>query len=68
MVENLISIGVSSVFAKRLLKANNKFMPDYKPKQQSTFILMIDANNLYVGIMQKFPPSISIFEMFHESE
>ena len=46
MVENLIRGVVSSMFAKRLCKANNKFMPDYKPKQQSTFILMIDANNL----------------------
>ncbi|XP_075259949.1 uncharacterized protein LOC142351664 [Convolutriloba macropyga] len=68
MVENLIRGGVSSVFAKRLCKANNKFMPDYKPKQQSTFILMIDANNLYGGIMEKFPLPISTFEMFDESE
>ena len=33
MVENLIRGGVNSVFAKRLCKANNKFMNDYKPKQ-----------------------------------
>ena len=56
------------MFAKRLCKAINKFMPDYKPKQQSTFILMIDANNLYGGIMEKFPLPISAFEMFDESE
>ena len=68
MVENLIRGGVSSVFAKRLCNSNNKFMPDYKPKQQSTFILMIDANNLYGGIMEKFPLPIGTFEMFDESE
>ena len=68
MVENLKRGGVSSVLAKRLCKANNKFMPDYKPKQQSTFILMIDNNNLYGGIMEKFPLAISTFEMFDESQ
>ena len=68
MVENLIRGGVSSVFAKILFKANNKFMPDYKPKQQSTFILMIDANNLYGGIMEKLPLPFSTFERFKESK
>ena len=68
MVENLIRGGVSSVFAKRLCKANNKIMPDYKPKQQSTFILMINVNNLYGGIIEKFPLPVSTFEMFDESE
>ena len=68
MVENRIRGGVSSVFAKRLCKANNKFMPDYKQKQQSTFILIIDANNLYGETMEKFPLPISTFEKFEKSE
>ena len=39
MIENLIRGGFSSVFAKRLCKAN-KFVPDYKPKQHSSWWLI----------------------------
>ena len=33
--------------AKRYAKANNKYMNDYDPKKQSTFISYLDMNNLY---------------------
>ena len=47
MVESLIRGGVSLVYSKRLCRANNKFLSDYKPKNISSFIIMIDANDLY---------------------
>ena len=55
MAENLIREGIASVFEKRLVSANNKFVKNYDPKQPNTFLFMIDANNLYGGIMEKFP-------------
>ena len=36
-----------SYIAKRHAKANNKYMNDYDPKKQSTFISYLDMNNLY---------------------
>ena len=68
MVESLIRGGVSSVYSKRLCRANNKFLSDYKPKNISSFIIMIDANNLYGGIMEKFSLPLHEFEMFDKSE
>ena len=62
MVEGLIRGGVSSIYNKRLAVANNKYLPNFDPKQPSTFIVMIDANNLYGGIMEKFPLPLNDFE------
>ena len=67
MVESLIRGGVSSVYSKRFCRANNQFLSDYQPKNIS-FIIMIDANNLYGGIMEKFPLPPHEFEMFEKSE
>ena len=39
--------GGISYIAKRYAKANNKYMNDYDPKKQSTFISYLDMNNLY---------------------
>ena len=39
--------GRISYIAKRYAKANNKYMNDYDPKKQSTFISYLDMNNLY---------------------
>ena len=36
-----------SYIAKRYAKANNKYMCDYDPNKQSTFITYLDKNNLY---------------------
>ncbi len=53
MAENLLRGGVSSVYEKRLEAANNQFLPEqFDPFQASTFLFMLDANNLYGGIMQ----------------
>ena len=56
------------MYSKRPCRANNKLLPDYKPKNISSFIIMIDANNLYGGIMEKFPLPLFEFELFDNSE
>ena len=40
--------------AKRYAKANNKYMKDYDPKKQSTFISHLDTNNLYGWVMSEY--------------
>ena len=67
-IESLIRGGVSSVYSKRLCRANNKFLSDYNPKNISLFIIMIDTNNLYGGIMKKFPLPLCEFELFDKRE
>ena len=62
MVEGLIRGGVSSIYNKRLAVANNKYLPNFNPKAPSTFIVMIDANNLYGGVMENFPLPLNKFE------
>ena len=42
--------------AKRCAKANNKYMNDYHPKKQATFISYIDMNNLYGWAMSEYLP------------
>ena len=46
--------GGISYIAKRYAKANNKYMNDYDPKKQSTFISYLDMNNLYGWAMSIF--------------
>ena len=66
MAENLIRGGIASVFEKRLVSANNKFTKNYDPKQPNTFLLMIDANNLYGGLMDKFRLPLISFEFIDQ--
>ena len=44
-VEKGLRVGISYI-AKRYVKANNKYMNNYDPKKQSTFISYLDMNNL----------------------
>ena len=67
MVEGFIRGGVSSIYNKRLAVANNKNLPNFNPNAPSTFIVMIDANNLYGGIMEKFPLPLNNFEYTDEN-
>ena len=53
MAENLIPGGISSVFAKRYLEANIKYLPTHDTSAKQTPGLFIDANN-YGGIAEKF--------------
>ena len=55
--------GISSVFSKRLSQANNKFVEGFDNKKPSTFLWLNDANNLYRGIMEKYPLPLNNFIM-----
>ena len=55
--------GISSVFSRRLVRANNKFIEGFNDEQPSTFLWLIDANNLYGGIMEKYPLPLNSFEL-----
>ena len=48
--------GGISYIAKRYVKANNKYMKNFVPKNQSKFITYLDMNNLYGQAMSVYLP------------
>ena len=48
--------GGISYIAERYAEANNKYINDYDPKKQSTFISYLDMNNLYGWTMSEYLP------------
>ena len=48
--------GGISYISKRYTKANNKYINDYDPKKESTFIRYLDRNNLYGWAMNEYLP------------
>ena len=68
MVENMMRGGTASVFHSRFFKANNKECPDFNPDQPSTYGFMIDANNLYGGVMQTEKLPVRNFELIEHIE
>ena len=48
--------GGISYIAKRYAKANNKYVNDYDPRKQSTFMSYLDINNLYGWEMREYLP------------
>ena len=66
MIEKGIRGGISNAF-KRYAKANNKFMQKYDPNLKSSFIVYLDANNLYGWAMSK-PLPVGKFEWMSEKE
>ncbi len=48
--------GLCFVGSKRYVKANNNYLPDYDDKQESNYILYLDANNLYGWAMSECLP------------
>ena len=57
---------MSSIYARRLFKANNKYIEDYNPEEPSSYLLNIDANNLNGGIMKHCPLPIKNFSTVEE--
>ena len=46
----------TSYIVTRYTKANNKYMNDYNPKKQSTFISYLEMKNLYGWEMSEYLP------------
>ena len=55
LIEKGLRGGISYI-AKRCAKASNKYMNDYNPKKQATFISYLDINNLYGWAMSQYLP------------
>ena len=64
MVEKLIRGGISSVYSERFAVANNKYLGNFDAQKPSTFIIMIDDNNLYGGVIENFCLPLNDFEYF----
>ena len=56
MFERGIRGGISHI-SKRYAEANNKYMKDYNPEKESTYIQYLDANNLYGWAMSQNIPT-----------
>ena len=56
MFEQGIRGGITHI-SKRYAEANNKYMKDYNPGKESTFIQYLDANNLYGWAMSQQLPT-----------
>ena len=56
MFEKGIRGGISHI-SKRYAEANNKYMKDYRPDVESTYIQYLDANNLYGWAMSQQLPT-----------
>ena len=56
MFEKGIRCGISHI-SKRYAEANNKYMKDYNPDEESSYIQYLDANNLYGWAMSQQLPT-----------
>ena len=56
MVERQQRGGLWFVGSKRYVKANNKYLPDYNPEEDSNYLMYWDQNNLYGFAMSQSLP------------
>ena len=56
MIERQKRGGLCFVGSKRYVKANNKYLPDYNPEEDSNYLMYWDANNLYGWAMSQSLP------------
>ena len=59
--------GGISMISNRYLKANNPYLPDFDPHLPTSYIIYLDANNLYGSVMiQRLP--VGEFEWMTEEQ
>ena len=56
MIEKMKRGGLCFVGSKRHVKANNKYLEDYDPEQESNYLMYWDANALYAWAMSEYLP------------
>ena len=59
--------GGISMISNRFSKANNPYVPDYDPDQESSYVMYLDANNLYGWAMSQSLPT-GEFDWLNEEE
>jgi len=55
-IEKAFRGGISYI-AHRYAKANNKYLPDYNPELDDSYLMYLDANNLYGWAMSERLPT-----------
>ena len=58
---------MSSVYARRFFKANNKYLDNFSPSEPSSNVLNFDANNFYGGIMKHCTLPLNNFSIVEKS-
>ena len=54
-IEGAIRGGISMI-STRYAKANNPYIENYDPSKPTTYLIYLDANNLYAWAMEQFLP------------